>query len=234
MLVTFSGLDGSGKSTLIDALRQQLAMADCPVTVLTMYDHVGVYACIRLFRDRVVAPLSGGRLGKTTPNTTDPDRLGVTQQQGGVFGGALVRLVRSRAAKRVVILADVFLFWLYRGYVEGVRRRVLILDRYFFDSLADIAAAGNDGFRRIVMLLMPRPNLSIFVDVSPEKAFARKHEYSVEYNTRRRLQYETIFKRVPGVEIIANDDLNGSLRQLSRIVNERVLNPSEHRTTRSW
>ncbi|HEY6854406.1 MAG TPA: hypothetical protein VI139_09160, partial [Gemmatimonadales bacterium] len=51
MLITFSGLDGAGKSTLIGWLKAELERRKRAVTVLHMTDNVGVYAAVRALRD---------------------------------------------------------------------------------------------------------------------------------------------------------------------------------------
>ena len=53
LVITFSGLDGAGKSTLIDWLEGELERRHRPVTVLRMADGVGVYAGLRVARDSV-------------------------------------------------------------------------------------------------------------------------------------------------------------------------------------
>src|SRR5207253_4593401 len=53
MLITCSGLDGAGKSTLIERLKITLEQQHCRVAVFHINDHVGVYAYLRALRDRV-------------------------------------------------------------------------------------------------------------------------------------------------------------------------------------
>src|SRR2546421_5755999 len=53
MLITFSGLDGAGKSTLVRWLQQTLEREQRRVVVFHMNDHVGVYAYLRRLREQV-------------------------------------------------------------------------------------------------------------------------------------------------------------------------------------
>ena len=53
MLITFSGLDGAGKSTLIAWLKESLERGNRRVAVFHMNDHVGAYAYLRAVRDRL-------------------------------------------------------------------------------------------------------------------------------------------------------------------------------------
>lgn len=214
MLITFSGLDGAGKSTLIERLRAVLAADGHPVTVLTMYDDIGVYAFIRRVRDSV-----SGRRGWST---SDPDRLGVPPSRHGPLMSALFRIVRSKRTKRVVYCVDLLLFRL-RLAVERARARVLITDRYFYDSLADIADGRRWSYIHWVLSLLPTPDVPVFVDVAPEAAFRRKAEYPLPYLARRRETYRHIFSRVERCLILKNDDLELAFRQLEGVVIQRML-----------
>src|SRR3989440_5359196 len=69
MLITFSGLDGAGKSTLVRWLQQTLERQNRRVGVFHMNDHVGVYAYLRRLRDRLggAPPPPGNRGGGGGP-----------------------------------------------------------------------------------------------------------------------------------------------------------------------
>src|SRR2546421_11979710 len=56
MLITFSGLDGAGKSTLVRWLQQTLEGQNRRVVVFHMNDHVGVYAYLRRLRNQLAGP----------------------------------------------------------------------------------------------------------------------------------------------------------------------------------
>src|SRR5256885_7207293 len=70
MLITFSGLDGAGKSTLIEWLRVALEAQRHRVAVLHLEHNVGVYATVRRVRAGVarLAPRgAGGPRAPTAP-----------------------------------------------------------------------------------------------------------------------------------------------------------------------
>src|SRR5256885_5589320 len=123
MLITFSGLDGAGKSTLVRWLQQTLERQNRRVVVFHMNDHVGVYAYLRRLRDRL-----GGA----------PPRSGT-----GGGGGALHRvrdaLLWGKLLRRVIYPLDLLLFLAYRLYHEFIRRRGGIMGRYFYDTLVGVA-----------------------------------------------------------------------------------------------
>src|SRR5207245_9947711 len=60
MLITFSGLDGAGKSSLIAWLKSELERRHRAVTVLHMNRDVGLYPVLRVLRDTLTgAPRDG-------------------------------------------------------------------------------------------------------------------------------------------------------------------------------
>src|SRR2546421_8848727 len=81
MLITFSGLDGAGKSTLIEWLRVALEAQRHRVAVLHLEHNVGVYATVRRVRAGVapLAPREAGPPGPPAasrgPNPPRPRRI---------------------------------------------------------------------------------------------------------------------------------------------------------------
>lgn len=201
MLVTFSGLDGAGKSTLIRRLTQALEKGGRKVTVLTMYDHVGVYAWLRMARDK-------GR--KSAPDADAPS------------AGTVVATLRSSKAKRVALLVDLVAFQFYRVWIELIRRRVLVVDRYFYDSLADVADGKDWTYVRFFLKLTPTPSVPILIDTPPEESYKRKGEYSVEHLTRRRGLYHEIFGRVNRPFIVPNHILEETVEAVNAEVFRRA------------
>jgi thymidylate kinase len=210
MLITLSGLDGAGKSTLTAALRSELEAQGFSTTLLHMNKEVGVYATLRVMRDRLL------RRPSLPPLPTE------RQVQPSVPAGTLKRLrdriVWGRELRRVVDLVDLLTFFAYRLFIERVRGRVLIMDRYFYDRLADAADGRKWSYLRWFARLTPVPDLAVFVDVSPEVAFARKGEYSIPWMTARRAYYKEIFSWVRGSLILPNEDLSRSTAELKRSV----------------
>lgn len=195
MLVTFSGLDGAGKTTLISLVLEWLSERGVPSTHLTMYDDIGLYASLRRLRDFLKGNPQPERLRSVTaPSPEGPAPLPL-------------RILRLSRLKMAVYFLDLLILGLVRFYVEKIQGRLLIIDRYFYDSLADLSEGMPDGILAAYASLVPVPDCAIFVETSPEAAFARKGEYTVGELTARRRRYQDIFARVPGVFFLVNDDL---------------------------
>ena len=182
LLVTFSGLDGAGKTTLIADLASDLRARGRRVRVLTMYDDVSLYSHVRRVRDALQRALRSGRV--TTP-------------AGGAGGGPLYAVVRSAPIRRMAFFGDLLSVLLRRASQRRRGDDVLILDRYLYDTLADAQGGGWPPIRTLLRLA-PVPDVPILVDTEPERAFARKGEYDVPYLAKRRAVYADLFARIPG------------------------------------
>ncbi len=220
LVISFSGLDGAGKSTLIAWLEGELERQHHPVTVLRMPDGVGVYAFVRAARDAVRRLFGGGNGG-------DPGRprwAGQPRAAGlrGVAGRIRDAIVWSKPLRRALYPVDLAIFLAIRFYVATVRRRVLVTDRYFYDTLVDVADDGRWFWVRLLERLTPEPDVPVFLDVSPEESYARKGEYSVAYLARRRAGYQAIAPLVLSAVVLPNTDLGATRRALQRAVEERL------------
>jgi thymidylate kinase len=208
MLVTLSGLDGAGKTALIHRLAPALKQQGHSVVLLTMYDHVGVYATVRAllrrfktaFHDEALPPTSTGQLADDA--------------SGNGKGWSLKRLSRSTIVKRAILPFDIVVFSFMRLYLERFKGKIIILDRYFYDSIADVTAKAPWATVRALLALVPAASLPVFVDVSPQEAYDRKGEYPVAYMERRRKQYQRIFGHVANSLTLVNDDLETTVSTL--------------------
>src|SRR5439155_1721805 len=139
MLITFSGLDGAGKSTLIERLKITLEQQHCRVAVFHINDHVGVYAYLRALRDRVRG--GGGAIPSNgSPPTAPP---APSSRLRAAYRRVRNAVLWNKPLRRLIYPVDLLVFLVYRVYVEKLRKQVLVMDRYFYDTLVD---AGT-GFR---------------------------------------------------------------------------------------
>jgi thymidylate kinase len=224
-LITFSGLDGAGKSTLIGHLKSVLEQRDRRVTVLHMNDDVGLYAYARGLRDRLVS-LVRPRRPLPAPAGVVPvsnqDHAAEAPRRRGLLRGLRDGIVWNKPLRRFIYLIDLVLFFFYRLYVEKIQKRVFILDRYFYDTLVDVSTGKKSLWVLLLSLITPAPSVAIFLDITPEESYARKGEYTVEYLRRRWVGYHTVFAWVPDAVVLPNNDLDATLRTVERAVLERM------------
>src|SRR5215207_607600 len=92
------------------------------------------------------------------------------------------------------------------------------MDRYFYDTLVDVADERAARWNRLLAAVTPVPTVPVFVAVDPEAAFARKGEYSVEYLQRRWDAYMAVFRDVPGAVVLRNEDITSTALALEAAV----------------
>ena len=212
MLITFSGLDGAGKSTLIERLKTTLERQDQRVAVFHINDHVGLYAYLRLLRDKL----------RGAEQPSNGQRPAPAHGLHAAYRRIRNAVLWNKPLRRLIYPLDLLVFLVYRVYVEKLSRRVLVMDRYFYDTLVDVAHDRAWGWLRLLQRLTPTPDLAVFLDITPEESFARKCEYSIPYLRRRALAYREVFKNVPGVVALHNADFEATGRTLERLALERL------------
>jgi thymidylate kinase len=208
MLITFSGLDGAGKSTLIASLRSALERAGHSVAVLHMNDDVGVYAYARMARNLLLRLMGQTRRARTA--------------RAGSLRAVRNALVWSSMVRACIYPVDLLILAFYRLYFEKLTSRVLLMDRYFYDTLVDLSKDGPHPMNRLLELLTPAPDVPVLLDVTPECAFERKRDYPLAYLERRWVAYHSVFSRVPTCVMLRNGDAQLAQARLWRIVTEHA------------
>jgi thymidylate kinase len=213
MLITFSGLDGSGKSTLVEYLRESLEQDHRKVAVSHMNYDVGLYAVLRSLVKRTAKDQGHAPRDRAFENNFKTKTAKLRYL-----------LVWNKGLRLLIYPLDVLMFVVYRLYVERMNQQILIMDRYFYDTLVDITGGRRSLPTRLLSWLTPTPNLSIYLDCNPEKAFVRKNEYSVDYLNRRRLSYLKLISDLPRMLVVSTDqDLDTTRLNLANAVRERMV-----------
>jgi thymidylate kinase len=179
-LVSFSGIDGSGKTTQIEAVLSHLREAGLRVRLFRFWDDIAVF----------------GRLREAASHTLFKSEKGV---------GAPKKPVRRRD-KNVRSLAltgaRICLYWLdavFLAYVvaaSGRRYDFLVFDRYLYDELANLNLE-NFAMRvyvRMLLKLVRMPEVAFLLDADPSEAQARKPEYPLEFVRSNRASYLSLAK----------------------------------------
>lgn len=179
LLITFSGLDGSGKSTQIENLRERLAAAGLKIRQLAFWDDVVVGT---RYREGFVHKVYGSEKGIGAPDKP------VNRRDKNMRAWYLTCL------RHTMYLLDALN--LRRVIAKALRSGtdVVIVDRYIYDELVNLPLerAATRAFVRFAGKLVPHPDLAYLLDADPEAARARKPEYPVDFLHQSRAAYHRL------------------------------------------
>ena len=188
-LISFSGVDGSGKSTQIENLRSALHAAGLTTHLLAFWDNVVVGV---KYREGFVHKVYKSERGVGAPGKP------VNRRDKNMRGWYLT------VARHLLYLLDAVNL---RRVVAREKKRgadVVILDRYIYDELSNLNLANpvSRAFVRLVHAFVPRPDIAYLLDADSAAAYARKPEYPVEFMEKCRRAYFDLAKLLGTMTII--------------------------------
>ena len=176
--VSFSGIDGAGKSTQIDALCASLKSEGLSFELHTFWDDVVAF---RSWREEMSHKVFKGDRGVGSPENPIQRR-------------------DKNVGSRYVVLLRFFFYALdalklrLKFHKLGSHSDVVIFDRYIYDELANLPPGSRlvGGFVGALLKFVPRPAVAFLLDADPEIAITRKPEYPLEFVRRNRSSYLSI------------------------------------------
>lgn len=189
MLITFSGMDGSGKSTNIASLYRALEAARNRVKLVAFWDNVVVFP---RFRSKMTAAVFQGEIGIGAPEKPVQRRDKNLRPWYATLGRCVLYLFDSIHLRLVV----------KRAFDRNTD--IVIFDRYLFDQLTTLPLHNRAarGYARFLFSMVPRPDLAFLLDADPEAAFRRKPEYPVEFLHQYRRSYAEVNDLLGGMVVI--------------------------------
>jgi thymidylate kinase len=187
-VVSFSGIDGAGKSTQIDALCQCVRSLGLHCRVLTFWDDV---VALSRFRERLSSFAFKGEQGVGSPDKP------ILRRDKNVAAWYVT------AARFLLYLLDaISLCVVFSKNVESCED-FIIFDRYLYDELANLPLQhlGTRFFVRGLLVLVPKPDVALVLDAEPEAATVRKPEYPLDFVRRNRDAYLRL-SRMAGMTVI--------------------------------
>lgn len=194
VIVSFSGLDGCGKSTQAEALQTTLSQ-------LGITSHV---SWAKLSRDplarQIATPIRRAMsriisVPEPAEVEEDPEEAFRNYPDGRPAPPDVAKRIRMQNATLTYFWALLLSILNVRTHRRAIRSqarhvRVLICDRYILDSAAHVRFRyGPDRpFKlhiALVKLLSPRPTCAYFLDLPPEQAYRRKAEQYSPNDLRR-------------------------------------------------
>lgn len=203
LLVSFSGLDGSGKTTQINNLREVIARFGLRDQLLAFWDDVVVGT---RYREGFVHKVYGSEKG-----IGEPDKP-VNRKDKNVRAWYLT------IARHALYLLDAINL---RRVIASARRGgadVIVVDRYIYDEMANLPVdkAVSRAFIRLLNFIVPTPDVPYLLDADPEAARARKPEYPVDFLHQSRRSYFRLSRLLGTMTVIPPLPLSDAKREVER------------------
>jgi thymidylate kinase len=194
LLVSFSGLDGSGKSTHIETLCSVLAERGYRTHLLTFWDNVVV---LSRYREGFVHKVYGSERGIGAPGKP------VERRDKNVR-----RWYLSLARHCLYFLDALHLTWV----IARARRSgadVIVMDRYIYDEWANLPLKNplTRAYIHAVNAFVPPPDVAYLLDADPVAARERKPEYPVEFMQKCRTAYKQLAMMLGTITLVPAVDL---------------------------
>lgn len=211
LLISFSGLDGSGKSTQIAALRAYLEERGLRVRTLAFWDDVVVGT---RWRESFVHKVYKSEKGIGAPGKPVARR------------DKNVRKWYLTIARHLLYALDAANLCLVAGHASRSGVDVVIMDRYIYDELANLPLRNplTRWFVEAVHAVVPRPDIAYLLDVDVEAARARKPEYPVEFMRECRLAYFELERMLGTLSVIPPAPLSEATAEMIRVAQECMRN----------
>lgn len=160
-IITFSGVDGSGKSTQLALFQKELEDAGKKTSYFHAVQWSLPQAAKRLFQREARHP---------------------GEAKAVIMSSGLGVILRQ-----IILIIDIMRFKRHLRRLEQSSFDYLLSDRYFYDSLVNIAYLDgtplDTTYARFVARLIPKPNQAFFLSVAPEVIMRRERapEQGLQY-----------------------------------------------------
>jgi thymidylate kinase len=209
LLISFSGIDGAGKSTQIENLVLALTEAGLRVRLIAFWDDI---ATMRRLREALGHVVFRGEIGVGAPDRPVNRRDKNIQNPFTIAMRMVLCLIDAVGMKFTIAKTR-----------KTPDADVIIFDRYLYDQLVNLGIRYRAAriYTRLLLKFMPHPDVAYLLDADPVAARARKPEYPVEFLRNTRACYLAISK-MAGMNLIHAGTPQEVGNSVSRVLSNKL------------
>jgi thymidylate kinase len=208
-IVSFSGIDGAGKTTQLIEFETWLRESGVSTTLLTFWDDIVV---LPRFREFLSLRAFKGDSGVGSPEKP------LQRRDKNVTAWPVT------AMRFFLYAADALNLHLTVRKLRKSNTDVVIFDRYIYDELANLPLQSflTRAFLWLIAEIVPQPDVAYVIDADPVAAFARKPEYPLEFLWRNRQAYLNLARLVGGTTVIEPASIETMGMKIKKIMLEEL------------
>jgi thymidylate kinase len=204
-IITFSGVDGSGKSTIIDRFKNELRTIHRKEVVLLRH------------RPRLLPILSAMKYGGVK---AAEQRAGEIQPRKGKAKAGLGSALRFCYYYTDYLIGQSYIYFKYI-----LRGKIVLYDRYYFDFIVDAKRSNITMPPKLVKqlyTLIYKPKYNFLLWSNPEAVYQRKPEVEIEQISSLNQGYKVLFKELEHTakhatyRIVHNQQIDSTVKQILR------------------
>ena len=208
-VVSFSGIDGAGKTTQIDRFCSWLSENLVTFKRLAFWDDIVLLPTVR---SHITFKVLKGEAGVGAP--------GVPVRRSDKN----VRRWYLTLARCVLYFTDALRLRYAIGQARKQKLAVIIFDRYIYDQLANAPFNWLGRiYIRVLLKIVPTPDLAFLLDADPDAAFARKPEYPLDFLHTYRGNYSKLTALAPELIVIPPADADTVERRIANEVKSHAM-----------
>jgi len=213
ILITFSGLDGAGKSTHVALTRAFLEQRGLRTRTLVAMRFSLAHTVDRIRQHR---KLRSPVRPSDNPNGTN-ERKRIRGYPRGRSFDTDRRTLTNRLYRTMVYPLDCLALTLYLAYLTLCGYDAVVCDRYVYDKMVTLPSPAGR-LARLVARLVPRPDRAFMLQVDPPEAARRRPEHHPDYFETKAADYALLANADSQILAIESNNVADTQERIERLI----------------